>query len=117
MVVGGKKLNIPKSTSICDEESCKKEFILESGSIQRRGVGNGIQQLYFVCPHCNREYPVTKINKSIEALRAKIDYYSDRIAKTKDQNKKTQFLQRLNEAKAEKKRQMEELNGAKSALN
>ena len=97
---------------VCDNPDCKKDFTLNPNALKRRDLGNGITQVFFNCPHCSHEYPVTKVNIEIEEAQKKIDYYANRAAQIKDQKKKNEFLNRMNEWRDKKKKLMNDLNGS-----
>jgi hypothetical protein len=94
--------------AICD--SCKQNFELES--LKERNLDGGIVEIYYNCPHCNKEYHVCvtseqtrKVQKQMEELRGVI---RDRLSKNMDvtlQRKQIFSLQKKH------KKMMDKLNG------
>ncbi|SKC62220.1 hypothetical protein [Maledivibacter halophilus] len=53
----------------CD--NCKESFELKK--LKQRSLGDEIQETYYNCPNCNKEYRVCITNKSIRELQNKIE--------------------------------------------
>ncbi|AZS16465.1 hypothetical protein [Paenibacillus lutimineralis] len=55
--------------AFCDA-SCQQSFELEDFQTVR--IGDGVDKVYFVCPHCKQEYVAFYTNPEIRKLQAKI---------------------------------------------
>lgn len=71
---------------------CGKEFKL--ASLNSRRLKDDIDQMYFTCPHCKREYVAYYLNGKVKALQA-------RQRKLKARNKRAEVEQMKLEIKAE----------------
>lgn len=54
---------------ICDK--CKGKFNV--GKLLNRWLKKDVQESYFVCPHCKKEYRVLITNKIIRSIQRKMD--------------------------------------------
>lgn len=59
--------------------SCKQTFELKDDGLKEKSLGNGITEIYYACPLCNKEYRVCitnerarRMQRDIEELRATI---------------------------------------------
>ncbi|MDK2917290.1 MAG: hypothetical protein PWQ37_23 [Candidatus Petromonas sp.] len=80
---------------ICEE--CRTKF--EIKDLQKRWVNNGIQEIYYSCKYCGKNYIVALTNKKIRDLQKKI-----KTAKDKGDIKK------LNKLLERHKEEMDKLN-------
>ena len=71
---------------------CGKEFKL--ASLNSRRLKDDIDQLYFTCPHCKREYIAYYLNGKVKALQA-------RQRKLKARNKRAEVEKMKLQIKAE----------------
>ena len=73
-------------------EGCAKEFKIKS--LNSRRLKGDIDQVYFTCPHCKREYVAYYLNAKVKALQA-------RQRKLMARNKRAEVEQMKLEIKAE----------------
>lgn len=55
--------------AICDK-GCKKKYELET--LEELKLNNGIIEIYFVCPYCNKKYVACFTDRSIRAKQVKL---------------------------------------------
>ena len=81
---------------------CGKEFKIKS--LNSRRLKDDIDQMYFTCPHCKREYVAYYLSGKVKALQA-------RQRKLKAGNKRAEVEQMKLEIKAEMDRVRAEVEG------
>jgi hypothetical protein len=91
-----------KTKVTCDD--CQKEFIINE--LKTRWIQPDIQETYFVCKHCNKEYRVCLTDPEIRKLQEKVQDLNKPINKFKNSSERFIELQKL---KNELKVKMEKL--------
>lgn len=90
--------------SFCDA-GCQKAFEVED--IQTVRIGEGIDKVFFICPHCQREYVAYYSDPEIRELQAQIRRVQKKFANPLADHTKT--AQREAEIKAQIKEKMDAL--------
>ena len=71
-------------------ESCKREFTPE---LQTIPMGEGIEKVYFVCPHCQHEYVAYYTDAEIRELQEEIRKIDRQTVKAQKQLSQKMFNQ------------------------
>lgn len=90
--------------SFCDA-GCQRTF--EAEELKTIRIGNGIDKVYFTCPHCGREYVAFYYDQEIKWLQAQIRSVQKRFANPRANH--TKAAQREAEIKARIKVKMDAL--------
>jgi len=88
----------------CDA-GCHKPF--ETEGLQTVRVGNGVDKVFFACPHCGHEYVCFYTDPEIRELQAKIRHIQKRFANPRADH--TKAAQREAEIKNQIKDKMDAL--------
>ncbi|OAB31765.1 hypothetical protein PMSD_18445 [Paenibacillus macquariensis subsp. defensor] len=75
----------PQQTS-CDA-GCNQQFAVEQFDI--KGMGEGVDEVYFVCPHCQHKYLVFYTDAVVRKLQAKIRRVQKKFANPHADHAKT----------------------------
>lgn len=89
--------------TICDA-GCKKEFVINK--FNNRKVKNGIDKIYFKCPHCKHEYlayysseETKKLQKEMRQLHVKMQNGISDVLINHEQELKAKIKQSMDEAR------------------
>ncbi|TVX93035.1 hypothetical protein [Paenibacillus agilis] len=93
---------------IVDCSSCKEEF--EVNALTRRlEDDSNIEETYFICPHCGGEFNVCYSDPSIREQQRKLRALYARLPRTKTMDALDELNKRIDEAKEQLGKMMEEL--------
>ena len=92
----------------CDE--CKGDFDMSNTKINKKSLGNDIEETYFNCPLCNEFYSIIKTDTEIRKLIDKQNYMRTKIAKRKASRITAEEIALFNKRETEIKRLVGELD-------
>lgn len=89
---------------VCDK--CNKKFEIK---LKTRNLPLGIEEVYFICPHCKEKYVSYYTDESIREKQKKINGMYEEYRKAKTQKETIKMVEKIDSMKAEIKADMVEL--------
>jgi len=85
---------------------CDKQFVIKP---QLKKHGQGIQETYFTCPHCDEHYTAVVTNAEIRKRQREIKQLGDQLHTITDQEKYLKVMNKYQQKKAELEPMMNQL--------